>query len=74
MKKIKHETVPVKTNWVDWGVYTVMFFIILLPFIEIGFLKLISVSLVLGLFAAFLNRHLREWYIFKKFFTDFEEE
>lgn len=60
--------------WLDWAVYTAMFFVILIPFLGIGFQKIISVSLVLGFFAGFLNRFLREWYIFKKTFTNDDDK
>lgn len=73
MKLIKKETVSVKFMWLDWAVYAAMFFIILLPFLEIGILKVMSIALILGFFAGFLNRFLREWYIFKKTFTEDNE-
>ena len=47
---------------IDWLVYSAIFFMILLPFIEYGWLKVGSVALVLGFFGGILNRFLREYY------------
>ena len=74
MKIIKRETVSVSLMWMDWAIYTTMFFVILIPFIAIGFLKTLSIALILGFFAGILNRFMREWSIFKRTFTDDETE
>ena len=53
------------TYFIDWVVYSLIFFLILLPFIEHGWLKIGSVALILGFFAGFLNRFFREYYAFR---------
>lgn len=48
------------------GIYFVMFFIILLPFIEYGVLKVGSVSLILAFYASMFNTILREYFDWKE--------
>lgn len=53
------------TYLIDWLLYSVIFYILLLPFIEYGWLKIGSVAMILGFFAGILNRFFREYYAFK---------
>jgi len=52
------------TYLIDWILYTVIFLVILLPFLNHGWMKVGSIALVLGFFAGILNRFFREYYAF----------
>lgn len=54
------------TYLIDWLLYSVIFYILLLPFIEHGWLKIGSIALILGFFAGILNRFFREYYTFRE--------
>jgi hypothetical protein len=73
MKKKRSNYKP-KEGFTDWGIYTVMFFVVLLPFIGIGILKLISVSIILAFFAGALNRLVREYYDHLSFLEENEKK
>jgi len=45
----------IKHNLITWAFYSAIFYIILLPFYDIGWLKIGSIAIILGFFAGILN-------------------
>jgi hypothetical protein len=54
-----------KENMITILVYHGLFLIALLPFYELGFAKLFSISFILAFFASILNRFLVEYFEWK---------